>query len=267
MNYSSSADSLQRLLFFPFEDKDWKRKLGIASLIALFSIGIPLILPIIFLLGYCEKIMSRIIREKGEPYLPEWEDWSDLLTRGVRLFCVSLIFAVPVVILFVLAYVVMMAGSLKYSNPNMYTQTNILEPVIASLLSSAGGMIIFFAATLIGMVGGAVLPAGACHVVATGQFMAFFHVGEWWQIFQANLKGFIAAYAFSFGVIWVTSICAQLCYMSMICCCLTPFIASIAYAYDMVIDCAIFAEAYRVGSEKVGLVRELAGKLTDDSEE
>src|SRR3546814_6276942 len=68
---------------FTFTDPQWKNKFLIGGLLTLAGYALP-ILPLLFVYGYCAQIMRRIIIEKGEPYLPEWQDRSEEHTSELQ---------------------------------------------------------------------------------------------------------------------------------------------------------------------------------------
>src|SRR6185503_7118827 len=94
MTTSFTTDNLQTLAKFPFTDPQWKNKFLIGGLLTLAGYAFPL-LPLLFVYGYCAQIMRRIIVEKGEPYLPEWQDWGKFLLDGLKLGGVGLIYILP----------------------------------------------------------------------------------------------------------------------------------------------------------------------------
>ncbi|MBI5390364.1 DUF4013 domain-containing protein [Candidatus Woesearchaeota archaeon] len=81
----------------PFSD--WK-KFGIGFL--MFVIPIVNIITQFFAWGYITKAMQNTLKGKNE--LPEWDDWGDLIVKGLLFFVVSLVYLVPAIII---AFVVM----------------------------------------------------------------------------------------------------------------------------------------------------------------
>jgi len=57
----------------------------------------------VFVVGYAYQIIQRIILEDGEPYLPEWEDWSKLFNDGLRLTGALLILYIPTILFSLIA--------------------------------------------------------------------------------------------------------------------------------------------------------------------
>jgi len=86
---------LARSFTYMFEDKNWLSKALVGAafvLLSWFIIGIP------FLLGYSIMLVRRSYEDNEVP-LPEWENFGDLFTKGLILFVIGIILAIPAVIL------------------------------------------------------------------------------------------------------------------------------------------------------------------------
>jgi len=90
---------------FPFSEKSWIQKVLIIFLLMVANFIIPLI-PSIFIAGYYYRICRRIIAEDGQAVLPEWDDWSRLLVDGIKYVGASIIYCIPLLISFLLMYLV-----------------------------------------------------------------------------------------------------------------------------------------------------------------
>lgn len=78
---------------FPFQDEEWVTKL--------ILVGVILIIPvlgIILALGWTLAITRAVIRGEAKP-LVGLSDFADLLTLGFKAFLISLIYALPIVVL------------------------------------------------------------------------------------------------------------------------------------------------------------------------
>jgi hypothetical protein len=73
---------------FPFQDKEWFKKLAIAGLILL----IPIV-GLIYLLGWGLEITRQLIF--GEPVVIPENDLGKFLGRGFKAFVISLVFSIP----------------------------------------------------------------------------------------------------------------------------------------------------------------------------
>jgi len=78
---------------FPFQDKDWVKKLILTSVILLIPI-----LGIIVVFGWTLAITRNVIQGEAEP-LADWSDFAGFLTLGFKGFLVSLVYALPLIVI------------------------------------------------------------------------------------------------------------------------------------------------------------------------
>lgn len=251
MTTSFTSDELQALLKFPFQDSRWSTKFLIGSLFIL--VGSLLLIPLIFVYGYSAEIMRRIIVERGQPYLPEWDDWGKLFFDGLKVAGVYLVYTLPFIVFFCAGYGVLMgtifaAEGFQETAGDPESPLTVLLPLLA--------MLIWMGSFGIGMLGiilvSLIIPVAIGHVIATGDFAAGFRVREWWPIFRANWSGYVVAYVLLLGIWIAVSFVMQLLYFTVVLCCLVPFIMVVVYMYMMVIGSVLFGQAYRVGADQVG---------------
>ena len=85
---------------FIFEDPDWLKKVAIGSGLLLlgiiFSVVLIGLIPLIIITGYTVLLVKNVMDGAERP-LPEWEDWGDLFMRGLKLFLIVLIWAIPLI--------------------------------------------------------------------------------------------------------------------------------------------------------------------------
>ncbi len=84
-----------RSLSFAFEDKKWVEKILIG--------GIVVFIPIIgwlLVYGYMVELVRNVRRDE-ETLLPAWDGWGEKIALGLKLFVVTLIWALPLIILMV----------------------------------------------------------------------------------------------------------------------------------------------------------------------
>ncbi|NOZ07183.1 MAG: DUF4013 domain-containing protein [Chloroflexi bacterium] len=244
-----TSDTVKELLIYPFQDEKWKQKLSVAGLISIVGLIIPVI-PGIFFIGYCAQIMKRIILENGEPYLPEWDDWSQLFHDGWKLFAAGFVYMLPVGLILIAGYALMMIpmilAILQSGGGDSFEQAMIS----AQFTGMMGGFVLMSVAMLVMLVVGLLYPVAAGHVVAKDRFAAAFHIREWWPIFRANLGGFLISYALVLGVYFALSFITQFLYMTIVLCIFVPFVAVAVGVYITLIGAVLFAQAYRVGCEQ-----------------
>jgi hypothetical protein len=254
-----TSDELQALIKFPFEDPDWKNKFLIGSLLTFAGFVVPVI-PLIFVQGYCAQIMRRIIKEKGKPFLPVWDDWGQLFSDGLKVIGVGLVYSLPFLILFCASYAILISaiiGAEAMSGPGSSDPEEL--PPAATILPLMGFLIwiVMFGLVMVGViVVSAIRPVAVGHVIATDEFAAAFRIREWWPIFRINLGGYLISYALIFGAYLVLSFALQILYVTIIFCCLIPFVMPVIILYFMLIGSVLFGQAYRDGMER------LAGQTT-----
>jgi hypothetical protein len=77
---------------FPFQDKEWVTKLILAGVIMLIPV-----LGIIVVLGWMLAITRNVIKGEAET-LAGWSDFAELLTLGFKAFVVSMVYALPIIV-------------------------------------------------------------------------------------------------------------------------------------------------------------------------
>ena len=77
---------------YVFEDKDWVKKLALASVLCLTVIGI---IPV---LGWGLEVMKRVIKEDPEP-LPNWSEFGQYFVKGLLVVLVGFVYSLPVIVI------------------------------------------------------------------------------------------------------------------------------------------------------------------------
>jgi hypothetical protein len=250
MTTTFSTASLRKPFSYILKDPKWKIKLLIYMGITLTAFIIPVI-PGLIMMGYSYQIMRSVIKEDGEPALPEWTEWGKLLADGWRLFCVTIIYSLPLII--IQAIVTLLYFGYIFSIPLM-AQNNNEGLIIAimfgfmAIIFLALGIAIFLSIILV-----IVLPPAMCHTVAKDSFKAGFRIREWWKIFRANLGGFMLVLLLLAGLYAVLMLTFQFFYVTLVLWCLMPFILIIGGSYLSLVMNALFALVYREGMEKLGI--------------
>ena len=247
MAQSFTTENLRDLFSYPFKDPKWVSKLVIGGLISLFTF---LIIPVFFLYGYFARILRNAIKG-DEPSLPEWDEWEKMFTDGGKLFLAVFIYMLPMAIIMIIAYVFIFAGSFSTEFAEYARDPDSLLWPITYLLGSFGGTFLFGIAMLIALITGAFTPVIMGHVVAKDDFMAAFQVGEWWQIFRANTSGFLISYLILLAALFLANVAMQLLGMTIILCCVTPFLSLGLTFYIMTVGNVLFGQAYRIGVQNL----------------
>lgn len=239
MSQSVSSDDLKELFAYPFQDPEWTNKFLIGSLVVFAGFIIPVV-PFIAVYGYMAAVMREAI-ETGRLILPRWDDWGKLFSDGFKLFAAVFLLMLPLMLLFFCGFGAFF-GLVGLS-------AGIADNNDAAAFGPMLGMIIWFGTLgLMGLLGvgvGILLPVLMAHVVATDQISAVFRVKEWGGIFRANLSGFLIAYLIIIALSMALSMAMSLLYITIILCCIVPFVMAPVTLYLMVIQGAIFGQAYR----------------------
>jgi uncharacterized membrane protein (DUF373 family) len=92
-----------RALTFFTEEERWIEKTTIGALVILASGLLSFILigvlGFFIVMGYSVRLM-RNVQQGVRPVLPEWDQWGEDLVRGLKLFVVQLVWALPIILVF-----------------------------------------------------------------------------------------------------------------------------------------------------------------------
>jgi hypothetical protein len=77
---------------FVTADKDWLKKLAVGGLFLLLGVTLPAVV------GWWVEIIHRVASGRPDP-LPGWEDFGGYYVRGLKLFGVGLVWALPAILL------------------------------------------------------------------------------------------------------------------------------------------------------------------------
>ena len=89
-----------RALTYFTEDERWVEKTAIGTGLLLVSTLLSFVLigvlGFFILFGYLVRLLQNV-RDGVHPALPEWNQWGDDLVRGVKLACVYIVWALPII--------------------------------------------------------------------------------------------------------------------------------------------------------------------------
>ena len=160
---------------YPFEDREWVKKIGIGALLML----IPL-LGSLWISGWALEITKRVIRQDPEP-LAGWDDFGGYLVRGFQVLIVGLVYALPIILLSACMQTVALSlGDSSSGDEVTYAVTAI---------SVCVGCIAFLYGILLALM----LPAALGNFAAKEQFGAAFRFGEVWGLVRAAPGAYILA--------------------------------------------------------------------------
>lgn len=172
---------------FAFDDPRWLPKVlmgGLFMLLSYIVIGVP------FLLGYMARLIRNVIAGDPRP-LPEWNDLGEFFGEGLILFCVGLIYFLPVSILSVMVGF----GSALVDNSDQAAVRGVGGGVFgcASCVLSFISLLIYF-----------FNPAALLMVITTRRFGAAFEFARIWSFISANIGNYLLAIVISV-IAWIVS--------------------------------------------------------------
>jgi hypothetical protein len=159
---------------YPFEDQEWLKKLGIAALVMLIPI-----LGQWTVAGWGLEITRRVIQRDPQP-LPDWSDFGGHLVRGLKVLVVSLVYALPIILV-----------SACQQGFTIAMQNNNDNTVMTALTALTVCFSCF--SVLYGLFLGLVMPAALGKFAATGQMGAAFRFGEVFGLIRAAPAAYLIA--------------------------------------------------------------------------
>ncbi|MCE5260041.1 MAG: DUF4013 domain-containing protein [Chloroflexi bacterium] len=233
----AATSSFKNALTFSFQDKKWGTKYLVAGLLVIASAVIPLI-PLLFLLGYKTRIMRRIANDDGQPALPDWNNWGDLLIDGLRLAGLYVVYYIPGIVLALIGFLAMFIPAV---NSHFDSGASSFAPVGVILLMwffMGIGMLWCLAASFF-------LGPAQVHMVAKSRFSAGFEFSDWWKVMRANLGGFVLAFVLAIGLQQLASGIISISVLTVCLIFLVPFIAIAVSLYELIVTSTLYAIAYR----------------------
>jgi hypothetical protein len=190
-----------------------------------------------------------MIVDKGDPYLPEWNDLGKYLGDGWRLFSVSFVYNLPAILVSVLGWVAYIIGfigmaAVGESNPDSTFSILFFFGMGIFMVSIALTIFLMIAVSMI-------MPAVIGHTIAHGTIVSGFDFTGWWKIFRANLGGFFLALIILYGLLGFMYLISQVFYTTIILICLAFVVMLAGGFYLMLVGATLIGLAYREGVEKL----------------
>ncbi len=202
---------------FAFEDKDWIKKLGIA--------GLLLIIPIIGWLavaGWGIELTKRVIARDPNP-LPEWSNFGDLLMKGLMVWVIGFVYALPIILISGCQQGVVLA---------LQNQDDDTLATAVTALSFCFSCVTFIYSIFLGFT----LPAAYGKYAFTGQLGSAFRFGEVFGMVRKAPSAYLIVLLGSIVAGIVGGLGIILCVIGML----------FTYAYAMVIQAHLWGQAYNV---------------------
>jgi hypothetical protein len=175
-----------KVFSYQFEDKQWISKLGIGAVIS--------IVPILnfALSGYIVGIIRNVMNGSTE-LLPNWDDLGKKLSDGLILFGAGVVYALPLIIIFLPIGIIAVA-SLLSGNNNLQDIGHIIAGVGSVLLYCLLCLILIYALAL-----SVIYPAILVIFAREGTFSSCFKFREVFDLVSRNASPFFIAWILSFG--------------------------------------------------------------------
>lgn len=245
-----STYSMQQILTFPFKDPRWKSKLGLGVLLTVAGMFVPVI-PSLFVIGYGYQILQRLVVDRGDLYLPEWDDWGKYFKDGWRLFAVWFVYSLPsllISLIGVIAYFGMFIAMIvaEESGNDEAAMIPMFITMAVLFLSMSLSLLLAMAAALL-------IPPASAHTVAEASFSAGFDFSGWWKIFKANLGGFFLALVIVMGLMGIVYMFSYIFYMTIVLMCMLFIFPMLVSFYILLVGCAMTGLTYREGIDKLAI--------------
>lgn len=234
---------LNQIFLFPVKDAEARKHFLIGCLVALAAFIVPVV-PYLVIFGYSARIARQIFNNEELRMIP-WDNLGDMIKDGLRMFGVRMVYSLPMLVIAIPLMLMGVGLPIALENVSSSDAEGIIS-IFMVLMLGAMCLIIPLSLPL-----ALIIPAAEMHAVQKDEFAAGFNFREWWQIFRANLSGFIASFAIYYGASMVLTILLQIIIATLILTCLLPFILPGITLYLSLIMYATIAQAYKVGKEKV----------------
>lgn len=220
-----------KALTYLWEDPRWKEKLTIGTAVMLLSmILMPVLIGLVgifIVMGYGVRVLQNV-RDGNQYPLPEWDQWGEDLTRGFKLFVVSLVWALPGLLLSIpILFGGIMMGAGEDNGAGFFS-------AIGALSFGVGYCLVF----LFGIFYTLVTPGFTVWFARNEQISEGFKLTEVWQWTRRNLGSVIivviAYLVASFVITTVASVVGMiLCLIGLIVTVPLGMLATYLYQYHL----------------------------------
>lgn len=146
---------------YEFEDPDWLKKIGIAALISL----IPLVGQF-FVMGWLVDTTKRVI-DKVEHPMGEWDDFGGYFMKGLSIFVIGIVYALPIILFEACLWGVTMAVA------GGATNSDTIGSIMGILTTCLSCILIIYVVLLLFL-----MPAAYANYAAKGSIGAGLRFGE-----------------------------------------------------------------------------------------
>jgi hypothetical protein len=116
---------------FQFQDPNWVSKMFLGALFELLSI---LLIGSWIVMGYQVEVIQRVMRRDPAP-LPDWDRLSEKLLRGIKLFLISIVYYLPLVLIFIpFVFLIGLSSTLHSHEVEAFSGFTLVSAVIFIVL-------------------------------------------------------------------------------------------------------------------------------------
>lgn len=191
-----------------------------------FVLASMAIVGIFFIYGYLARLVRNVVEGVRHP-LPAWDDLGEYFTEGARIFAVVLVYALPVMMVAMMAIV-----------PAMFMEASGSEAGrdLSGMIFTCLWCLLFPVSLALGFW----MPAALLRVAVERRFSAGFEFSQIWDFIRGNAGNYILAIVVRLIAGFVAQFGIALLCIGII---FTGFWAMLAGAYG-------FAQAYRLAPKK-----------------
>jgi hypothetical protein len=164
-----------RSFSFVFEDSDWFKKIAIMALVSLIPVLGQLVI-----MGWGAEIIRRVVRGADVP-IPEL-DFGAQLSDGFKLFVISLVYALPIIVIGLVMGIVMGVSSSVLDYDTAQTVT-MISSICFGLINIVFGILIAF-----------LIPAAFANYAIKGNISDGLRIGEIFGLVKNNLSAYLLVF-------------------------------------------------------------------------
>jgi hypothetical protein len=231
-------------LRFPFDDSRWQAKALIGGLLGIGSMFFPpfslvLALP---LSGYSLRLMRLVIQGK-EPVLPEWDDWGELFTDGIKAWVVGLVYSLPMLVIICCSF-----GCFFSIFPLMAAAGDTRRMALAF----AGSMVLYemLIFVVVAVIFWIMIPTlyyemvALTRLAATGSLNSAFEFREVFQLGRKGFRNYLLAFIGLYGILGIIYMITMAVSYTIVLSCLFPVLIGAMTIYGVVLCGELFGKAY-----------------------
>lgn len=200
---------------YVFKDKDWFRKIGIISLVAL----IPFVGQIV-VYGWMLNITKRVMDHDPDP-LPDMDFGADL-SRGFMGFIIAFVYSLPMLFLYGVVMIMSMAAS--------YAGSEQAAEILAAFLSICAGFFMLVYGIFVALI----VPAAFTRYLEKASLSAAFDFSEVFKQVRLNLGAYFMVVLGTFVAGWIAPIGLIACIIGVM----------LTYTYSMAVIGHFYGQAH-----------------------